>query len=42
MREVRKIIVHCAATREGQDISAATIDDWHKKRGWSMGDPLKR
>tara|TARA_R110000751_G_scaffold87676_1_gene173657 strand:+ start:3986 stop:4399 length:414 start_codon:yes stop_codon:yes gene_type:complete len=34
MREVRKIIVHCAATREGQDISAATIDDWHKKRGW--------
>ena len=31
MREVRKIIVHCAATREGQDISAATIDDWHKK-----------
>lgn len=35
MREIRKVIVHCSATREGQDISAATIDSWHKKRGWS-------
>jgi len=34
MREIRKIIVHCAATREGQEISAATIDKWHKARGW--------
>ena len=35
MREIRKIIVHCSATREGRDISAATIDEWHKARGWS-------
>ena len=35
MREIDKIIVHCSATQEGKDISAATIDAWHKKRGWS-------
>ena len=35
MREIRKLIVHCSATREGQEISAATINDWHLKRGWS-------
>ena len=34
MREIRKIIVHCAATPEGREISAATIDKWHKARGW--------
>ena len=26
---------HCSATPEGRDVSAATIDDWHKQRGWS-------
>lgn len=34
MREIDKIIVHCSATQEGKNISAATIDQWHKKRGW--------
>ena len=34
MREINKIIIHCSATKEGQDISAATIDEWHKARGW--------
>lgn len=34
MREINKIVVHCSATQEGRDISAATIDKWHKKRGW--------
>ena len=34
MREINKIIVHCSATQEGKNISAATIDKWHKKRGW--------
>ena len=34
MREIDKIIVHCSATQEGKPISAATIDKWHKKRGW--------
>jgi N-acetylmuramoyl-L-alanine amidase len=35
MRFIDKIIVHCSATPEGRDVSAATIDDWHKHRGWS-------
>ena len=35
MRKIEKIIVHCAATREGQDIKTDTIRDWHLKRGWS-------
>ena len=34
MRENEKIVVHCSATQEGKNISAATIDKWHKKRGW--------
>ena len=33
MREIDKIIIHCSATKEGQEISAATIDEWHKARG---------
>ena len=35
MRSIEKIIVHCAATREWQDINTDTIRDWHLKRGWS-------
>lgn len=35
-RKINKIIIHCSATREGQDISVDTIRDWHVKgRGWS-------
>ena len=34
MRDVNKIIIHCSATQEGKEISAATIDEWHKARGW--------
>ena len=29
------IVVHCSATRTGQDIGAADIDRWHRDRGWS-------
>ena len=28
------IIIHCSATREGQDIKAKTIKQWHKERGF--------
>ena len=35
MRDINKIIVHCSATPEGRDISANTMDQWHKERGWS-------
>jgi len=35
MKEINEIIVHCSATREGDDsINAEVIDRWHKKRGW--------
>jgi len=35
MRKINKIIIHCSATPEGRDVSAETIDQWHKARGWS-------
>jgi N-acetylmuramoyl-L-alanine amidase len=35
MRKINEIIVHCSATREGQEISVDTIRQWHIKRGWS-------
>ena len=36
MRDINKIILHCSATREGQDISTETIRGWHvSERGWS-------
>ena len=36
MRTIDKIIIHCAATKEGHDIKTETIKSWHVKgRGWS-------
>ena len=35
MRAINKIIIHCTATREGDDISVSTIRKWHLARGWS-------
>lgn len=36
MRTIEKIIIHCAATKEGHDIKTETIKSWHVKgRGWS-------
>ncbi len=36
MRDINKIIWHCAATREGDDIKMETIRRWHvEDRGWS-------
>ena len=36
MRDLNRIILHCAATREGKDFSVDIIRDWHVKgRGWS-------
>ncbi len=36
MRLIKEIIIHCSATREGQDISVDTIRKWHVEgRGWS-------
>lgn len=35
-RTVEYIVIHCSATRPSQDIGAATIDMWHKAKGWLM------
>ncbi len=35
MRDIDKIILHCSATREGDDsVNVEVIDRWHKARGW--------
>ena len=34
MRYITKIVLHCSATREGQDFSVETIRAWHKQRGF--------
>lgn len=33
-KAVTRIFIHCTATREGQDVDAATIKRWHLKQGW--------
>jgi len=36
MREIKKIIVHCADTPEGRDVRTEEIKRWHtEERGWS-------
>ncbi len=36
MRQINKIIVHCSATREGENVPVETIRKWHVDgRGWS-------
>jgi len=35
MRSVKEIIIHCSATREGQDIPVEIIKDWHLARGFN-------
>ena len=30
------LVIHCSATREGQNIKASDIDKWHKEKGWKM------
>lgn len=36
MRRITKVIIHCSATPEGRNVSAADIRRWHVKgNGWS-------
>ncbi|MDD4728576.1 MAG: N-acetylmuramoyl-L-alanine amidase [Dysgonamonadaceae bacterium] len=35
MRKINKIIIHCSATKEGQNFTTDDIDRWHKKRGFA-------
>jgi N-acetyl-anhydromuramyl-L-alanine amidase AmpD len=34
-RKIDWLVVHCTATREGQDIIVEQIRQWHLNRGWS-------
>ena len=34
IRKIDTIIVHCSATKAGQDFTAADIDRWHRERGF--------
>ena len=36
MRPITKIILHCSATKEGKNFSAADIDRWHREQGYAM------
>lgn len=33
---IDSLVIHCSATRAGQDVRAADIDKWHKERGFAM------
>lgn len=35
MRKIDSIIVHCSATKVGQDFTAANVDRWHRERGFN-------
>ena len=35
MRQIKQIIVHCSATKEGYHFTKADIDRWHKEQGYS-------
>ncbi len=34
MRKIKYIVLHCSATKEGQKVTVADIDRWHKARGF--------
>lgn len=34
MRNINLILIHCSATKEGQNFKAKDIDKWHKERGF--------
>lgn len=34
MRQIKYIIIHCSATKAGQNFHAKDIDKWHRERGF--------
>lgn len=34
--DIDSIVIHCSDTPYGQDVKAADIDRYHKKKGWKM------
>ena len=39
MREINKIIIHCAASPNGRHVSVSDIDAWHRARGFRRTYP---
>lgn len=35
MKTIDAIVIHCSATRAGQDVRAADIEKWHMERGFA-------
>lgn len=35
MRKIKRIIIHCSATKAGHDVTVEDVRSWHKARGWS-------
>ena len=35
MRTINEIIIHCSATKEGQDYTVKQIEGWHRARGFN-------
>ncbi len=35
-RDITEIIVHCTATKEGQEVTVQDIDRWHRAQGWEQ------
>ena len=35
MRNLDTIVIHCTATPEGRDVTAAEVRRWHTSKGWS-------
>ena len=32
--DIDSLVIHCSATREGQNVKASDIDKWHRERGF--------
>lgn len=35
MRDIKYIVIHASATKEGKFFDSEDIDNWHKEKGWS-------
>lgn len=33
-RKINELVIHCSATKEGQEYTVDDIERWHKQRGW--------
>lgn len=35
MRTIKTIVLHCSATKQGQHVTVAEIEKWHRERGFT-------